>query len=87
MIFHRQNDILMERFDDHLLLFDLKKNLPYVLNGVAAFIFMHTNGVVSQEDIAKMVCREYNVSFSQALSDIKGIYEEFSRKRMVRREG
>ena len=83
MIFCKQEDILVERFDEQILLFDMQKNLPYVLNGVAAYVLENTDGEMSQEAIAKMVFRKYDVSFHQALDDIKELYKELVQKRIV----
>ena len=83
MIFRRQDDIFIERFNDQILVFDPQKNLPYVMNGVAAFIFMNTDGEMKFEGIAEKVCQEYSVELYQAIEDIKAIYEEFGLKRLV----
>ena len=85
MIFCRQDDVLIERFNDQILVFDPKKNLPYVMNGVAAFIFMNMDGEMGLEEIAEKVCLEYNVELHLAIEDIKDIYKEFSSKRLVKR--
>ena len=85
MIFRRQDDILIERFNDQVLVFDPQKNLPYVMNGVAAFIFMNTDGEMRLEEIAEKVCLEYSVKLYQAIEDIEAIYEEFGLKRLVNR--
>lgn len=83
MIFRRQDDLLIERFDDRILVFDPQKNLPYVMNGVAAFIFMNTDGETRLEEIAEKLCMEYNVNLPKAIEDIKAIYEEFGSKRLI----
>jgi hypothetical protein len=85
MIFRRRDDILIGTFNDQILVFDPQKNLPYVMNGVAAFIFMNTDGEMKLEEIAEKVCLEYNVELYQAIEDIKAIYEEFGLKRLVNR--
>ena len=53
------------------------------MNGVAAFIFMNTDGEMKFEGIAEKVCQEYSVELYQAIEDIKAIYEEFGLKRLV----
>jgi hypothetical protein len=85
MIFCRKDDILIERFNDQILVFDPEKNLPYVMNGVAAFIFLNTDGEMKLEEIAERVCLEYNVELYRAIEDIEAIYEEFGLKRLVNR--
>lgn len=83
MIFRRRKNILIERFDEQTLVFDLEKNLPYVLNGVASYVLAHTDGLRSQEEIAEKVCLEFDVEFPEALDDIRGLYEEFARRNLV----
>lgn len=76
MISHMRPNILTAEFDDQILLFDPVKNLPYVLNGVAAFILSKTDGIRSDEDIAKEVIKEFRVEYDEALADIKNLYSE-----------
>ncbi|MFC1892102.1 PqqD family peptide modification chaperone [Thermodesulfobacteriota bacterium] len=76
MIFHMRSNILTAEFDDQILLFDPVKNLPYVLNGVAAFILSKTDGIRSDKDIAEEVLREFSVEYDEALADIKNLYAE-----------
>jgi hypothetical protein len=83
MIFCRQDDLLIERFNDQVLVFDPQKNLPYVMNGVAAFIFMNTDGETRFEEVAEKLCVKYNVSLPTAIEDIKAIYKEFGSKRLI----
>lgn len=83
MLFRRREDILSQQFDEQVLLFDLQTNLPYVLNGVASYIFIHTDGEMSPYEVAKKVCDEYHVGFSQALADIKRLYDDLLKKRIV----
>ena len=78
MIFHLRTKILTAEFNDQMLLFDPIKNLPYVLNGVAAFILSKTDGVRSDKDIAMEILKKFSVEYDQALADIRNLYEEFS---------
>lgn len=84
MIMSARSNILMERLDNQVLLFDLQKNLPYVLNGVASFIFLNSDGKLSKEEIAKKVCREFDVEYHKALDDINEIYLEFINKELIK---
>ena len=68
-------------------MFDLKKNLPYALKSMASFIFINTYGKMSQEEIARKICQEYDVSFNQALNDTKQFHEDLIQKRIVKRVG
>lgn len=87
MIFCIQENLLIERFDDQMLVFQVDKNLPYVLNGVAAFILRNTDGKKSQEDIAEKICMKFDVGFRQALEGIEFIYEEMRLKDLIVRVG
>lgn len=83
MIFKKQKCLLMERLDDRFIVFDINKNLPYVLNDAAAYILSNTDGKMSTEEIAERVCRRYDVEFQKTLDDIKNIYEDFNKKNIV----
>jgi hypothetical protein len=83
MTFRMRQGLLIERFDDQALLFDPENNLPYVLNQVAAYILMNTDGHNSSEAIAEMLCRKFDVGFHQALEDIEMIYEELGEKNLI----
>jgi cytochrome oxidase Cu insertion factor (SCO1/SenC/PrrC family) len=85
MIFRRVENILLERLDEQTLVFDPEKNLPYVLNEVAAYVLMNTDGKTDQETVAGRVCEAFEVGFDQALEDTKNLYAELSRKRIVTR--
>jgi len=85
MIFRRMEDILVERLDDQTLVFDPERNLPYVLNEVAAYILMNTDGETGQESVAGKVCEEFDVGFDQAFVDTKNLYEELALKKIVKR--
>jgi len=83
MIFHMRQDLLTERFDDQVLLFDPDNNLPYILNPVAAYILMNTDGSKSQETIAEMLYAEFDVEFHRALEDIKLVYNDLLEKELI----
>jgi len=83
MIFCIQESLLIERFDDQTVVFQVDKNLPYVLNGIAAFILRNTDGKKSKEDIAEKICMKFDVGLRQALEDIEVIYEEFKQKDLI----
>jgi len=78
-----RRDLLVEQFDDQVLLFDPCNNLPYVLNHVAAFILMNTDGEKNQEEIAERLCQRFDVDFHQALADIRGVYKDLIRKGLI----
>ena len=82
MIFRRSESILFERLADQTLVFDPEKNLPYVLNEVAAYILMNTDGRTGQDRVAERVCETFDVGFGQALEDWgegRGASDHFSR--------
>ena len=85
MIFGKQQELLIERFNDELLVFDLTTNLPYILNHIAAYIFANSDGKTDIVGITKQVCRKYDVPFQEALDDIKAIYDDFIQKKIVKR--
>lgn len=85
MIFRKGENILLERLDEQTLVFDPEKNLPYVLNEVAAYILMNTDGNTGQETVAGRVCEAFEVGFDQALADTKHFYAELSLRGIVRR--
>lgn len=75
----------MEEFGDQLFLFDLDHNIPYVLNKVAAFILLNSEGQEDCETITGRVCEKFDVEFQQALSDVKIIIDEFIQKKIIRK--
>ncbi len=85
MVFQRLDNILIEKFDDHILLFDLDSNLPFILNPVAFYIFLNTDGRRDSKEIAQKVSQEFDVKFEQALSDVEELNQEFLRKKIVTR--
>lgn len=87
MIFQKQKGILSARLDDKLLIFNTEKNVPYSLNDVAAFVFINTEGELSTEQLAQMICNEYNIEIDQALNDIRELYNEFVKKDIVKKVG
>jgi methyltransferase-like protein len=87
MIFCIQEGLLIESFDDQMLVFQVDNNLPYILNGVAAFILRNTDGKKNKEEIAEKICMKFDVVFHQALEDIEQIYEEFKQKNLIVRVG
>ena len=76
MIFKKNREILLEKLKNQTLAFDLTTNLPYVLNDVAAFILLNTDGKKNLTSIAEEICREFDVPYYQALDDIKRVYDK-----------
>ena len=66
MIFKKNRKILFEKFKNQTLAFDLSTNLPYVLNNVAAFILINTDGRKSLAAIAE----ENSASTEEASSNV-----------------
>jgi hypothetical protein len=85
MIFQKNGKILFEKFETRTLILDSKKNLPYVLNNVAANVLMKTDGIKDLSTITREICAEYNVKYSQAIKEIEGLYDEFRSKGLVTR--
>ena len=83
MLFQQVENILVEKFGDQILLFDLDTNLPFILNPLAAYIFLKTNGRRDCREIAKKVSQEFDVGFEQALSDVESINQTFLQKKIV----
>ena len=86
-MFARRKDIVFERFDDRVLVFDLKKYLPWELNSTAAFVFLRTDGRTPLEEIVRGISREYDVDPDSALQDIRALYEDLHVKGLVTRRG
>ena len=86
-MFARRKDIVFERFDDRVLVFDLKKYLPWELNSTAAVVFLRTDGRTPVEDIAGGISREYDVDPDRVLQDILALYEDLHAKGLVTRRG
>jgi hypothetical protein len=84
MTYRIRQGLLFEPFDDQgqALLFDPDKNLPYVLNQVAAFILMNMDGR-SREAIAGELCMRFDVEYKRALDDIDVIYRELRQKDLI----
>jgi hypothetical protein len=85
MIFRKNGKMLFEKFGIRTLIFDIKKNLPYVLNDVAANVLMKTDGTKDHKTVAREICEEYHVKYSRAIEDIEGLYNEFIGKELVTR--
>lgn len=85
MIFRKNGKILFERFGTRTLILDLKKNLPYVLNNVAANVLIKTDGIKDLNTITREICAEYDVEYSRAIKEIEGLYDEFRSKGLVTR--
>ena len=83
MIFRVRGNVLIESFHKRIVVFDTHKNLPYIMNEVASFVFLNTDGKKTIEDVAERLCDEYDVNFDQALGDVRNIYEDFSFKQLV----
>jgi hypothetical protein len=83
MLFHKVENIMVERLGDRMLLFDLDTNLPFILNSVAAYIFTKTDGKRDCREIAKKVSQKFDVEFEQALSDVENISQTFLKKKML----
>jgi len=83
VVFSKGQDILFESFDGRVLVFDLKKNLPYDLNETASYIFINTDGKTDQKAIAEKICKGYKVKFHQALHDIKALHEDLRQKGII----
>jgi hypothetical protein len=85
VIYTRSKDILMEQFENGLLVLNLVNHLSYGLNAMAADILMNTDGLMSTETIAGKICLKYDVGFQEALEDIDALYRDFDRKGIVER--
>lgn len=85
MLFQKVENILVEKFGDHILLFDLDTNLPFILNPVATYIFTKTDGKRDCREIAKKVSQKFDVEFEQALSDVESLNQTFLQKKIVSR--
>ena len=83
MVYRRKANIIYKAFDDEILLFDLQKNVPYILNGAAFFIFSRTDAGLDREDIAEKMSLEFQVSYDRALGDINGLLEELIDKGII----
>ena len=80
----RKANILYHAFDDRILLFDLQNNLPYILNGMASFIFSGTDAGLGKDEIAEKMSREFQVSYDRALRDVEGLLKELTDKGIIR---
>ena len=84
MAYRRKENILSHVFDDQILLFDLEYNLPYILNGMASFIFSEMDNGSGRGEIAEKMSREFRVSYDRALQDINALLYELTDKGIIR---
>lgn len=80
MRFEKRKEILYERLGHEILALDTRRNMPYVFNPVAAFIFSLINQNLSPEEIANRLCTDYEVNFREALDDVHIIVNDFLEK-------
>ena len=83
MLFRKVENILVEKFGDQILLFDLDTNLPFILNPVASYIFSKTDGKQDCREIAKKVSQKFDVEFEQALLDVESLTRIYLKKKIV----
>ena len=76
MAYRIKANILYQALDDRILLFDLEKNVPYILNGMGSFIFSKTDAGLVREEIAEKMSMEFQVSHDRALQDVNGLIQE-----------
>ena len=80
MILRKPNHLLVERFGNEVLVLDMVRNVPHILNDLAYWILNCMDGKTSEEEIAQEVCNAYAVDYQKALSDIKALEERFIEK-------
>ena len=83
MFFRKGENILVEKFEDRILLFNLDTNLPFILNPVASYIYSKTDGKRDCRELAKKVSQKFDVEFEQALSDVENLSQTFLEKKIV----
>jgi hypothetical protein len=84
MTFCMRQGLLIRPFDGQgqVLLFDPVRNLPYVLNRVAAHVLMNTNGR-RREEVAEEICMLFDVEYNRAMGDLEAICVELRQKDLI----
>ena len=73
----RRADIVEERFDDELILFDPRSGSTYRLNQTATTVWRGCDGRATTRQIAEQLTQTYDVELEQALDDAEQIVAFF----------
>ena len=87
MPFVISKDILYEEIDRELLVLDVKTNVPYVLNEMAAVVFKMMRNQTDAIGIAREICRSFDVTSEKALEDVRCFQEDLLQKGVLEMSG
>lgn len=75
--------ILWRELAGEAVLLDPAAGCSYNLNVVGTLIWKMVDGTHTPEDIAAVICAEYEVEREQALQDVAGILQDFQQNNLV----
>ncbi|MFC2087683.1 PqqD family protein [Bacteroidota bacterium] len=80
-VVRKKDNFVEQTVDEELIIVPLHKNAAdmnsiFSINATGSFIWKRINGINSIENIAKLLTSEYDVDYSKALNDIKGLLLE-----------
>jgi hypothetical protein len=75
-LYRLNKDMVKEKFDQEILIYDIKGFYLFTLNNTASFIFKKLQTGSTEEEIALALQNKYQVDYTIALTDIHHITEE-----------
>jgi len=82
-VYKTSDSVRMEPVGERFVLFDLRTNLPFVLNRTAAQIVDLSDGSRSLEAVASTICRTYDIPYETAVKDTRQIYDQLSANHVI----
>lgn len=75
--FCTRGDLLTERFDDVLIVVDVRAGKVHELNSTAAFVLERIDGCKDADELADILCHCYDTDLATANSDVHALLEQF----------
>lgn len=75
--FRTRTDLLVEQFDDALIVVDVQGGQVHELNSTAAWLWCRLDKDDSAKALAKSLCYCYDVSMEVAEADVNAILEQW----------
>ena len=78
-----KRDIIIERFEESCMVLIDESDDCYFMSELSARILELCNGSHKVDDIASIICNEYEVDYKQCLNDIIGCLTEMSLNKII----
>jgi len=85
MRYRKKPGLLFEALGDKVVVFDLTRRQPFVLNRLAAQVLMDSNGRAAVGRIAEEVSRHHAISQTRAMEDIVRLYRQMEARGLAER--